>query len=121
MNKITETTTKIKEDGTGGYPMLKVSYQVIKKVGTDKEGSNRLIFDNLILEHKNPKVKEITDSKIDKYLKSVGVEGGFDEIGNDYSRLVEYTELPFIANVIIKKSNNPDYNDKNEVKAYKRR
>lgn len=100
--------------------MLTVSYEVVKRVGTDDEGKKRLIFDNLILEHKNPKVEEITTSKVDKYLKAVGVEGGFSEIGNDFSRLSEYTELPFIAAVGIQEGNN-GYPASNKIKAYKRR
>lgn len=100
--------------------MLTVSYEVVKKVGTDDEGKKRLIFDNLILEHSNPKVEEITISKVDKYLKAVGVEGGFDEIGNDFTKLSDYTELPFIAAVGIQAGTN-GYADSNRIKAYKRR
>lgn len=100
--------------------MLSVGFEVVKKVGTDDEGKKRLIFENYILEHDNPKVEEITRSKLDKFLKAVGVDAGLEGIGNDYSKLEDYTELPFIANVKIQAGTN-GYSDSNKITAYKRR
>ena len=118
MSRITEVVSK------AGNPMLKISYQVVKKVGDTAENEsrakNRLIFENFITEHSNPKVAEITNDRLDKYLKAVGVEAGLDGIDNDFSKLDDYLELPFIAVVAIQAGNN-GYKDSNKIKAFKRR
>lgn len=121
MNKVKETRSK------AGDPALNVSYQVIKKVGTEDEGKNRLIFDFLLLEHKNPICREITDKSLNSYLKAIGKSGGLEDIDNDFSRLDDFLDSPFIAVVGIKEEDkiNPKtgqpYEPKNIIKAYKAR
>lgn len=117
MNRVSEVTSK------AGNKMLKVGYQVINKVGdpdNETKSKNRLIFENFLLDHANPKVGEITRDRIGKYLKAVGVENGLDGIGGDFSQLERFTELPFIAVVGIQEGNN-GYSDSNKIKSYKRR
>jgi hypothetical protein len=118
MSRITEVVSK------AGNPMLKISYQVVKKVGDTSENEskakNRLIFENFLTEHKNPKVAEITRDRLDKYLKAVGVDDGLSGVDDDFSRLEDYLELPFIAVVGIQAGSN-GYKDSNKIKAFKRR
>ena len=117
MNRVTEKKSK------SGNTMLKVGFQVIKKVGDEENTSkskNRLIFENFLIDHPKPKVNEITRDRLDKFLKAVGVEGGLTSIGEDYSKLDNYTELPFIGVVGIKEGDN-GYPDSNTIKAFKRR
>jgi hypothetical protein len=118
MNRITEKKTK------AGDPMLSVGFQVISKVGdaeNETKSKNRLIFENYILEHKNPKVGEIARDRLGKYLEAVRVEGGLDGIGHDLSKLENYLELPFIAVVGVQESKNPAYGPSNKIKAFKQR
>jgi len=118
MSRITEVVSK------AGNPMLKISYQVVKKVGdtaeNESKAKNRLIFENFLTEHKNPKVAEITRDRLGNYLKAVGVENGLEGIGDDFSKLDDYLELPFIAVVGISPGTN-GYADSNKIKAFKRR
>jgi hypothetical protein len=118
MNRITNKTTK------KGDPALSIGFQVMKKVGDTNENEskakNRLIFDYLVLEHSNPKVVEITNEKIDKYLKAIGQEKGLEGIGHDVSKLEEYLDLPFIAKVKIEAGTN-GYKDSNKITSFKRR
>lgn len=117
MNRITEKTTK------KGDKMLSVGYQVMKKVGDEENESkskNRLIFENFIIEHANPKVTEITQDRLGKYLESVGVNGGLAGIDHDYSKLWDFLELPFKAKVGIQKGNN-GYKDTNKIVAFSKR
>lgn len=117
MNRITEKTTK------KGDKMLSVGYQVMKKVGDEENESkskNRLIFENFIIEHANPKVTEITQDRLGKYLESVGVNGGLEGIDHDYSKLWDFLELPFKAKVGIQKGNN-GYKDTNKIVAFSKR
>lgn len=118
MNKITESLSKT------GKKMLKVSYQVVKKVGdTDNESKskNRLIFETFIVDGSGGKAEEISKERISKYLKAVGVENGLAGIGSDLSVLAnEYTELPFIAEVTVK-DDGKGFGPRNIIKSYKRR
>ena len=117
MNRITKKTTK------KGDPMLSVGYQVIKKVGDEENESkskNRLIFENFITDHSNPKVLEITQDRLGSYLKAVGVENGIEGIDHDYSKLWDFTDLPFKAKVGIQKGNN-GYKDTNKILAFSKR
>lgn len=98
---------------------MKVSYQVIKKVGTEEEGKNRLIFDDLITQHSNPVVEEITRNKLNKYLKAIGKPNGLEDIDNDFSRLDGLLDSPFIAVVGIQEQEG--YNPRNVIKAFKAR
>lgn len=117
MNRVTKAQTKKGDD------MLKVSYQVVKKVGDEENESktkNRLIFDNLILSHSNPKVEEITRDRVGNYLKAIGVGSGIEGIGGDFSKLEDYLESPFIGKVKIESGTN-GYSDSNKVVTFKSR
>jgi len=109
MNRVTEKTSK------AGNKMLSVGYQVVS--GDSKD---RLIFENFLLEHSNPKVSEITNERIDKYLKAVGVDDGLEAIGHDLTQIDQYLEIPFMAGVRIQAGNN-GYKDSNKIASFKRR
>lgn len=107
-----------------GDPMLTMTYQVKRKAGeeagTPSPCKGRLIFDNLITNHSNPKVEEISRERADKFLKAVGVENGIEGIGGDYSKLKEYLETPFIARVKVEEGSN-GYGPSNKITSFKRR
>ena len=99
-----------------GDRMITCGFQVAK--GDFKD---RLVFENFVVEHDNDKVVEIANEKLDKFLKAVGVEGGLEGIGHDYSQLNDYAELPFVATVKVKESKNPQYGPSNTISSYKMR
>lgn len=117
MQRINEKTTK------AGDPALSVSFQVMKKIGDDNDESktkNRLLFDYLVLEHKNADVTKITRDRVDKYLKAVGESGGITAIGGDFSKLSDYLETPLIAKVAVK-DDGKGFGPSNKITSFKRR
>lgn len=118
MNRITPTKSK------NGTDMLKVGYQVIKKVGdtteNESKSKNRLIFENFLIGHSNPKVNQITQDRLDKYLKAVGEANGIEGIGHDLTKLEEFLDLPFKAEVGIKAGTN-GYSDSNKIVTFSKR
>jgi hypothetical protein len=105
--------------------MVKASFQVV-----NGDAKNRLIFDSFLVEHTNEKAEKIGKDRLSNYLKAIGVEGGLDDIGHDYTRLEEYLETPFIAAVKVEEGGR-QYTAKdgttrtakasNKVKSFKKR
>lgn len=96
-NEYLVRATRFEEKRTrNGGKMLSAGFEV---VNGDYKG--RLVFHNFLIQHSNPKAQQIGTEQIDRYLKAVGVDEGLDGIGHDYSQLSEYTELPFIAKVVV--------------------
>lgn len=91
MNRIEEKTTR------NGGTMLSVSFKV-----EEGESKNRLIFDSFMVSGSSKKALEISKERISKYLKAIGINGGLEGIGNDYSKLSNFTGTPFIAHVKVK-------------------
>lgn len=86
MNRVTIKPCK-------GGKMVSAGFQVV-----NGDAKGRLVFDNFLIEHTSDKAQQIGQERLGKYLEAVGVEGGLEGIGHDYTRLEgEYTELPFIA------------------------
>ena len=77
LNRVGEKSTK-----AGNGTLIDVSFQV-----TDGEFKNRLIWDSFLISHPNPKAAGIGLQRLDKMLKSIGVHGGFEALGNDSSQL----------------------------------
>lgn len=75
-----------------GGQMVKAGFQVV-----NGDAKGRLVFENFLVEHSSAKAEEIGRERVGKYLEAIGVEGGLDAIAHDYSKLSEYTEIPFIA------------------------
>lgn len=109
MNRITEKTSK------KGNQMLSVGYQVV-----DGDNKDRLIFEHLLLDHANPKVGEITADRVNKYLQAIGVEGGLETIGHDFSQLSNYLEIPFVASVKVEPGKD-GWADSNKIAKFSRR
>jgi len=109
-----------------GGKMVKACFQVVKgKTDADK---NRLVFENFVVEHESKRVVEISNKRLDFYLKAVGEPDGIEGIAHDYSRLSNYLETPFIATLKVKEGN--EYvkdgktikgNDHNTIFAFKAR
>ena len=114
MNRLNEKTSK------AGNLMLSAGFEVIKKVGTDAEGENRLIFENFLLEHTNENAVKISRDRISKYLKAVGVDGGLESLGEDVSKVTDFLEIPFIASVKIQEGSN-GFGPSNKITAFKQR
>lgn len=114
MQRISEVTSK------AGNPMIKASFQVIKRVGgeADEKGvKNRLIFENFVMEHTNPIVGEIARERLGKYAEAIGIT---EDLDGDFSVLGDYLETPFIGKVKIKEGNN-GYPDSNSITSFKSR
>lgn len=78
-----------------GDDMVTTVFEVI-----DGEDKGRLIYDNFLVTcAANPEVTEFAKNRVSRFLQSVGIEDGFDGIGNDYGQLSEYIGKPFIAKV----------------------
>lgn len=116
MQRISETTSK------AGNPMIKASFQVIKRVGgeADEKGvKNRLVFENFLLEHSNPnsKAPEVARDRLNSYAKAIGIT---EDLAGDFTSLGDYLETPFIGKIKIKEGNN-GYPDSNTITSFKSR
>ena len=104
--------------------MVKCSFQIMSG---DHKG--RLIFDQFLVEHENPKAAEIGNDRLSNYLKAVGVEGGLEGIGHDRTQLEDYAEMPFIGTLKTEEAREYTATDgttktakaKNKVTAFKAR
>lgn len=106
---------EIKPTKAGNAKMVAARFQVSK--GDDKGAK---VFENFLIEHSNPKVVEIANERLDKFLKAVGLEEGLDGIGHDYTQLSEYESENFVATLKIKEGTN-GYSDQNRIASFKRR
>ena len=109
LNRVGEKSTK-----AGNGTLIDVSFQV-----TDGEFKNRLIWDSFLISHPNPKAAGIGLQRLDKMLKSIGVYGGFEALGNDSSQLEQFIgkELVVFTNV----ESNPGFKPRNVIKKYSRK
>jgi len=109
LNRVAEKSTK-----AGNGTMIDVSFQVV-----DGEFKNRLIWDSFLISHSNPKAAGIGLQRLDSMLKSLGVYGGFEALGNDTGELESFIGRQFIVSTGIE--NNPGYKPRNIVKKYSRK
>ncbi len=103
-----------------GDTMLKAKFQVVQKVGGDKEAKGikgRIVFENFLLTHSNPKVVEIHTEKLSNYAKAVGID---NDLNGDFSVLADYLESPFVGKLTIQEGTN-GYKDQNRIASYSRR
>ena len=80
LNRVGEKSTK-----AGNGTMVNVSFQV-----SDGEFKNRLIWDSFLISHPNAKAAGIGLQRLDSMLKSIGVHGGFEALGNDSTQLEQF-------------------------------
>ena len=97
LNRISEKSTK-----AGNGTMINVSFQV-----SDGEFKNRLIWDSFLISHPNVKAAGIGLQRLDSMLKSIGVHGGFEALGNDSTQLEQFIGKEFIVNTAVE--SNPGY------------
>tara|TARA_Y100000816_G_scaffold182776_1_gene132346 strand:+ start:2052 stop:2468 length:417 start_codon:yes stop_codon:yes gene_type:complete len=109
LNRIREKSTK-----AGNGTLIDVSFQV-----TDGDFKNRLVWDSFLISHPNAKAAGIGLQRLDSMLKSMGVHGGFEALGNDSSQLEQFVGKEFIINTAVE--NNPGYKPRNVVKKYSRK
>mgnify|MGYP003632974735 CR=1 FL=1 len=78
-----------------GDAMTTVVYEV-----TEGDMSGRLIFDNFLEEcAANEEVPGYAIQRVTRLLQSLGVEEGFDGLGNDYGGLEGFVGKPFIGEI----------------------
>lgn len=93
MNRIEEKAT------SKGGKMLRTSFKI-----EEGDYENRLIFESFLIEG-SPRGVEVSLDRLNKYLQALGVAAGLDGIGNDLSKLDNFTGSKFIAGLKIKQDN----------------
>ena len=109
LNRVGEKSTK-----AGNGTLIDVSFQV-----TDGEFKNRLIWDSFLISQPNPKAAGIGLQRLDKMLKSIGVHGGFEALGNDSSQLEQFIGKELIVFTNVERT--PGYKPRNVIKKYSRK
>ena len=94
--RFTEKATKA---GNGSY--VTGTFEIL-----EGDHAGRLVFQNFMLSHPNPKSVEIGNEQLSKFLKSVGQGGGFDALGNDVTALEDYVNRACVISVGIKEGTN---------------
>jgi hypothetical protein len=94
-----------------GDTMISASFQIIS--GDFKD---RLVFENYLINHSNPKAVVVGKGKLTKYLRAVGSKA---EFADDPSVLERFIESPLVIEVGVEE--NAEYGDRNIVKKYKTR
>ena len=94
--------------------MIDISFKV-----SEGEFKNRLIWSSFLYIHKNPQAAGIGVQKLDKLLKSIGVHGGFESLGNDPSQLEQFVGREAVASTAIE--SNAGYKPRNIVKKFSRK
>lgn len=108
-NRVGEKSTK-----AGNGTIIDVSFQV-----ADGEFKNRLIWDSFLISHPNPKAAGIGLQRLDRMLKSIGVHGGFEALGNDSSQLEQFIGKELVVETAVE--SNPGYKPRNVIKKYSRK
>lgn len=110
MDRVSENPTK---KGDGSY--VKASF----KIG-EGEFKGRLLFNNFLINHPNPKASQIGKEQLDKCLKALGVYNGFAGVGHDTTQLESFLGKELIVNVGVEEGTN-GYKDRNKIKKWIRR
>tara|TARA_R110000824_G_scaffold67222_6_gene174080 strand:+ start:137 stop:535 length:399 start_codon:yes stop_codon:yes gene_type:complete len=105
--KVGRFTEKATKAGNGSY--VTGTFEIL-----EGDHAGRLVFQNFMLSHPNPKSVEIGNEQLSKFLKAVGQGGGFDALGNDVTALEEYTNRACVISVGIKEGTN-GYKDSNMI------
>ena len=71
LNRVTEKQTK---NGSGSY--IDASFSI-----TEGDYEKRLVFHTFLINHTSSKAQSIGREQLDKFLKSVGINGGFGVFG----------------------------------------
>ena len=111
--------TLVEKKTKAGDDMLTAKFQIVKGPDGVDGAKNRIIFENFVMTHKNPKVTEISTKKLNNYAEAIGINGGIDNLKNGVGDLQDYLETPFIATLGTGKEYNG--NIPNIIKAFKAR
>ncbi|QDP61642.1 MAG: hypothetical protein Unbinned8261contig1001_15 [Prokaryotic dsDNA virus sp.] len=109
LNRVTEKQTK---SGNGSY--IDASFSI-----TEGDYEKRLLFHTFLINHTSAKAQSIGREQLDKFLKSVGINGGFESLGNDSLALESLVGKELLVNTAIEA--NPGYKDRNKIKRFMRR
>ena len=109
-DRVSEQATK---NGTGSY--VKASF----KVG-EGDYKGRLLFNNFLINHSNPKAAQIGKEQLSKCLKAMGIVNGFEGIGNDATQLESFVGKELIVKVGTEAGTN-GYADRNKIQKWIRR
>lgn len=108
-DRVAEKSTK-----AGNGTLIDVSFKV-----TDGDYKGRLIFHSFLTSHPNPKASGIGLQNLDRFLKSIGIAGGFGALGNDSSQLEGLMGRELVVSTAIE--SNPGYKDRNVIKRFNRK
>ena len=114
LDKAEVTATKLND---GFY--LATSFKV-----TEGDHLNRLIFENFMLSSSNPgsqKGVNVGTDRLNKMLKSIGVYGGFESLGNDGSQVEQFKGRDLILDVGIDPQTGTKYNPRNKINKFIRK
>ena len=109
LNRVAEKQTKA---GNGTY--IDASFTI-----AEGDYTKRLLFHTFLINHTSDKAQSIGREQLDKFLKAVGVNGGFDSLGNDSMALESLVGKELLVNTAIEA--NPGYKDRNKIKKFMRR
>ena len=108
-DRVSEKSTK-----AGNGTLIDVSFKV-----TDGDYKGRLLFHSFLISHPNPKAAGIGLQNLDRFLKSIGIAGGFGALGNDSSQLGDLVGRELVVSTAIE--SNPGYKDRNVIKRFNRK
>ena len=109
LNRVGEKATK---NGNGSY--IDASFSII-----EGDYAKRLLFHTFLISHTSDKAQSIGREQLDKFLKSVGVNGGFESLGYDALALESLVGKELLVNTTIEA--NPGFKDRNKIKKFIRR
>ena len=88
---------------------------------SDGEHKTRLVWDNFMLSSSNGRAKgvQVGLSRLDKMLKSIGVYGGFESLGNDGSQIEQFSGRELIIKTSIE--HKEPYKPRNTIDSFSRK
>tara|TARA_B100000214_G_C23809068_1_gene554063 strand:- start:114 stop:533 length:420 start_codon:yes stop_codon:yes gene_type:complete len=114
LNRVNEKATK-----NGKGTQVEASFSI-----TEGDYSKRLLFHSFLINHTGSEKSEIAQQigreQLDKFLKSVGVNGGFESLGYDAMALEPLVGKELLVNAVIEPGTN-GYKDRNKIKKFIRR
>lgn len=114
LNRVKEKATKA---GNGSF--VEASFTI-----TEGDYNKRLIFHSFLINHTGGEKSELAQSigreQLDRFLKSVGVNGGFDSLGNDSMALESLVGKELLVNAVIEPGTK-GYKDRNKITKFIRR
>lgn len=111
--KLNKAEIKQTKAGNGAY--LNATFEVV-----EGEHAGRLIFEKFMIEHPSDKAVTVGKDRINKFLKSVGVQNGLNDLNGDPARVSEYVNRLLVAKLGIEEGTN-GYPDRNKITSFSMR